>query len=124
MQISKQLMACSAETMLGCSWKDLPLTEPCLSPAGPEQGLGLQCCRLNHLKLMFQPSKSDHSMSATQSSLRDACKGNWDTRYVDQAWYHGKSERTGLKGLPWWQACESVESFLTFERYVTLLNVT
>ena len=79
--------------------RDLPLTEPSLSPAGPDQGLGLQCCHLYHLKLMLQPSKSDDSMSGTQSSLRDACKGNCDIRYVDQAWYHGKSERTGLKGL-------------------------
>ena len=38
-------------------------------------------------------------MRTDQSSLRDACKGNCDTRYVDQAWYHGKSERIGLKGL-------------------------
>ena len=52
------------ETMLCCSWRDLPLTEPSLSPAGPDQGFGLPCCHLN-LKLMFQPSKFDHSLRAT-----------------------------------------------------------
>ena len=33
------------------------LPEPSLSPTGPDQGLGLQCCHSNHFKLIFQPCK-------------------------------------------------------------------